>query len=165
MKYLLALISLFIGQMSFAQDLAQPTGDVILTVSGEITVTNGDGVAQFDRDMIDALTQHTTVTHTPWYDGPHSFSGPLLTALLEAVGAQGSTVRMIALNDYSSELPVEDSINMPLILASRLDGNVMRVRDKGPLFMIYPFDDFPETDNEIFYGRSVWQISRIEIIE
>ena len=45
-----------------AGQLAKPTGQVILTVSGTITNFNADGVAEFYLAMLDALQQRTTVT-------------------------------------------------------------------------------------------------------
>ena len=39
------------------------------------------------------------------------------------------------------------------------------VRDKGPLFLVYPFDTNPETYNEKYFSRSVWQIKEIEVGE
>jgi hypothetical protein len=39
----------------------------------------------------------------------------------------------------------------------------MPVRDKGPLFVIYPFDAQPELRNAIYYSRSAWQLRSIEV--
>ena len=72
-----------------AQALDSPTGSVILKVTGNITQTNVGDEAHFDKVMLEALTQRTTDTSTPWHDGVVSFEGPLGRALLEAVGAEG----------------------------------------------------------------------------
>ena len=146
-----------------AEDLAAPQGPVVLTVSGAITHTNGNNVAQFDQAMLDALPQRTTVTTTPWYEGPQHFSGPLMSAVLNAVGATGSTIKVTALNDYSAELPLQDTLSYPVILADRLDDKLLSVRDKGPLFVIYPFDEYRELYDEVHFGRSVWQINAITV--
>ena len=58
---------------------------------------------------------------------------------------------------------MEDFANYPVILATRLDGAEMSVRDKGPIFVIYPFDDAPELNNETYFGRSAWQVKSIEV--
>ena len=39
----------------------------------------------------------------------------------------------------------------------------MSVRDKGPIFVIYPFDEAPELYNETYFGRSVWQAVSVEV--
>ncbi len=146
-----------------AAELAPPSGDIILTVTGVIDTTNAAEGAVFDLAMLEALGTLTTVTATPWYDGAHSFTGPLGVDLLKAVGAHGTTLKVTALNDYVTEIPVEDFERYPVLLATRLDGAAMSVRDKGPIFVIYPFDDAPELNNETYYGRSAWQVKSIEV--
>lgn len=146
-----------------ADHLPAPQGPVVLTVTGAIAHTNGDGVAQFDQAMLDALPQRSTVTTTPWYEGPQDFSGPLISGLLDAVGATGETIQVTALNDYSADIPLQDVLSYPVILADRLDDTLLSVRDKGPLFVIYPFDEFRELYDEVHFGRSVWQINAIVV--
>lgn len=163
MKRLMTLLFCFLGTMAFAEQLAVPTGPVILTVTGNITHTNGDGVAVFDQDMLNNLTQRTTTTKTPWFDETHDFYGPTGTAILDAVGATGSTLSVVALNDYAAEVPAQDLRDHGVIFATHLDGERMSVRDKGPLFLIYPFDEDPALFNEVYIGRSVWQIARIDV--
>lgn len=148
-----------------AGELSQPEGEVILTVTGLIENTNGDGAARFDLAMLSEIEQRDTVTETPWHDGTPTFSGPLGSALLEAVGATGETLRITALNDYAVDVPVEDLLNYPVIFATRLNGEEMAVREKGPLFLIYPFSEFPDLLNELYFGRSAWQIATIEVID
>lgn len=158
-----AFAALMLVQPAQAGDLAAPTGPVILTITGKIANTNAPGAAQFDLAMLDALEQRTTTTATPWYEGEQSFSGPLLSAVLDAVGADGTTLKVLALNDYATDIPVDDAKSYPVILASRLAGEELSVRDKGPLFVIYPFDSAPQLYNEVYFGRSAWQVKSIEI--
>lgn len=140
------------------------SGDPILTLTGKISSSNQGDSWVFDRGMLDALPQHKIVTHTPWYDGVNEFEGPLASAILEVVGADFSEqLRVIALNDYSSVVPASDLINHDVILATKINGEILRVRDKGPLFLIYPFDSNPDLNSEVYYNRSVWQIKSIEL--
>ena len=160
----LALVTYFaVVGAPWADELALPSGPVVLTVSGSITVTNGNGTAAFDQAMLDALAQHTTTSETPWYDGKRQFSGVLVSSLLEATGATGSALTVTALNAYSADIPVADVIADPVILASRVDGALLSVRDKGPLFVIYPFDTNPDLFNEVYFGRSVWQVTSMTV--
>lgn len=148
---------------AFAFALDAPEGAVMLVVSGNITHTNVGDEAHFDKAMLEALTQRETVTRTPWHDGEVRFSGPLGRAVLDAVGAEGENMRVIALNDYASNIPVADFENHEVILAMQANGNMLRVRDHGPLFVIYPFDEYPELMNEEILMRSVWQVARIDV--
>lgn len=159
---LLAVAILFVTPTQ-AAELGVPKGEIVLTVTGAIENTNAGETAVFDMEMLDALAARTTRSTTPWYDGEVTFSGPLGSAILEAVGAKGSALTVTAINDYSAEIPVEDFTRYPVILANRLDGALMSVREKGPLFVIYPFDVAPELVNEVYFTRSVWQVKSINV--
>lgn len=159
----LALIWTLLASMVSANDLPLPDGPVVLTVSGQITHTNSDSVALFDQAMLDDLTQKATVAATPWLEGTNTFSGPMGTAILDAVGVKGQTLQVFALNDYSADVPAQDMQDHDVIFGTAMNGKRLSVRDKGPLFLIYPFDEKPELFNEIHFGRSVWQVTRIDV--
>ena len=61
------------------------------------------------------------------------------------------------------DIPVEDAQRFDLIVARLLDDQPMAVRDKGPLFTIYPFDAREELRNAVYYSRSAWQLRTIEV--
>lgn len=147
------------------QALERPKGRVVLTVSGRIGIRNADKTAEFDMAMLAALPQHTFSTKTPWYPEAHKFTGPLLRDVLAAAGAQGKNLRAIALNDYKVDLPVADALKFNLVLARLMDDKSMPVRDKGPLFIIYPFDADEALRNERYYSRSAWQLKAIDVLE
>lgn len=146
-----------------AHALDKPTGPVILTIHGSLEHPNAGPDAVFDLPMLEALAGRTAAMNTPWTEGRTTFSGPLLSSVLDAAGAHGKTLKLMALNDYSADVPMEDASTLKTILATRLNGKLMSVRDKGPLFMIYPFDTNPELFNEKYFSRSVWQIQSIEV--
>ncbi|MHA7878672.1 MAG: putative pterin-binding protein [Saccharospirillum sp.] len=143
--------------------MPKPTGAVILTVSGNIQHTNNGELAEFDRDMLQRLTQGTIVTENPWTDGINTYEGPDGQALMAAVGAQGEVLTLTALNDYSAEMPRSDLEAFGVIFATYINGDRLRVRDRGPLFVIYPFTDAPELNGERYHNRSVWQVNRIVV--
>ena len=148
-----------------AQALDRPKGRVVLTVSGRIGIRNTDKAAEFDMDMLAALPQHTFSTKSPWYPEAHKFTGPLLRDVLAAVDAQGKQLRAVALNDYKVDLPVGDALKFNLVLARLLDDKPMSVREKGPLFLLYPFDADEMLRNERYYSRSAWQLKAIDVLE
>ena len=69
----------------------------------------------------------------------------------------------MALNDYLVEIPGEDVQRYDLVLARLLDDKPMPVRDKGPLFIVYPFSGHPELRNAVYYSRCAWQLKSIEV--
>jgi hypothetical protein len=148
-----------------AADLAVPSGEVILTVSGAITASNGNGVAQFDATLLASLPQHSFSTTTIWTEGANIYSGVLLKDLLAAVGAAGGTVNATALNDYQISFPVTDIADDAPLVAYLSDGKPMSVRDKAPLWLIFPFDTNANYRTEETYARSIWQMDRIEVTE
>ena len=158
-----ALGSLLSITASWAAQLGAPTGPVVLQITGAIANTNDGKAADFDMGMLGGLTSRSITTTTPWYDGRKTFAGPLGSAILNSVGASGTMLRVTAINDYVTEIPVSDFKDYPVILATSLDGQPMSVRDKGPIFVIYPFDQSPQLNNETYYGRSAWQVKSLEV--
>lgn len=148
---------------AWAAPLAKPEGKVVLSVSGLIGNTNNGDKAEFDMPMLEALGVISFTTKTPWYKDPVTFSGVPMSKLMEAVGAKGTSVTVTALNDYATDVPVEDFKTHPVILATKRDGNYMPVRDKGPLFIVYNYDSNPELQHQRFYSRSVWQVARMVV--
>jgi hypothetical protein len=73
----------------------------------------------------------------------------------------GETATATALNDYAVDVPVADADAFGIILATRLDGELMPVRDKGPIFIVYPYDSDQKLQHDIYYTRSVWQLERL----
>ena len=146
-----------------AQNLGQPTDDVVLAVYGQINVTNAEDRAVFDMDMLKALPVTTFTTATIWTEGNNTFTGVELSTVLEAVGANGTELSAVALNDYAVSIPMSDATSGGPIIAYAMDGKPMSRRDKGPLWIIYPFDDNADFRTKVFYSRSIWQLVKIEV--
>jgi len=138
-------------------------GRVVLTISGDIT--GGGETRSLDLDMaaLAALPQHSFTTRTPWYPEPVQFTGPLLRDVLTLAGARGEQLTAVALNDYKVDLPAADAKRWNVVIARLQDGKPMSVRQKGPLFIVYPFDDSDELRSERYYGRSAWQLRRLVV--
>lgn len=151
-----------IGPASGAM-LATPAEKKILTITGRIANTNDGNAAVFDRPMLEALGTVGFKTTTPWYNGEVSFEGVRMDALMRHVGATGDSVLVTALNDFSTEIPVSDFSRYGVLLALKRDGNYLPVRDKGPLFIVYPYDSSPELKAQKYYSRSAWQIAKFVV--
>ena len=148
-----------------ADELGVPENDVVLTASGELDVTNVDDTAQFDMDMLMALDSTVIETSTIWTDGVQEFEGVQLHVLLERLGVTSGTILATAINDYTIEIPVEDAVVDGPMIAYKLNQEFMSVRDKGPLWVVYPYDDNTDYRSEVTYSRSIWQLDRIEFVE
>ena len=146
-----------------AGDLGRPAGKVILTISGDIEHTNAGDRAEFDRTMLEALGTSELTVETAWTEGRPTFSGVLGSRILDAVGARGDEIVARAINDYQVTIPISDLRRYPILFALKQDGRYMRVRDKGPIWVIYPRETYPELDNEETKQKWIWQLSSIHI--
>lgn len=159
-----ALVAAFSAGLALADEtLPVPSSDVILTVTGDIEVKNAADRAEFDREMLEALPLAQIKTSTSWTEGQQTFEGVSAAAVLDAVGAEGSTVTAIALNDYKVEIPLSDFRDYPVLLALKMNGATLRVRDKGPIWIVYPRDDHPELATAEIDQRWIWQVKELHI--
>lgn len=144
-----------------AGSLSKPEGKSILTISGNIANTNVGAVSEFDLAMLENMGLQTIETSSPWYNKRVRFEGVSLEKLMNLVGAKGTKVTAVALNDYVTTIPMEDFKKFNVILAMKRDGNYMSIRDKGPLFVIYPYDSIAGLQSQTYYTRSAWQVAKL----
>ena len=91
-----------------------------------------------------------------------TFQGPSLRSVLEAADiGQDGRLKMIAINDFASSAPAADAYKYNVILAVLRDGEEMSIRDKGPIWVIYPMDDHAQLRDDMYNGRLVWQLKSI----
>ena len=125
MRLLLAV--LFCSVMlpsAYAEKLPAPTGKPVLTISGKIGNMNVGDKAVFDLAMLEKLGMKTIETTTPWYTGKVRFDGIPLSKLMDLVGAKGTSARVLALNDYTTIIPIDDFYKFPVIMALKMNGNI-----------------------------------------
>lgn len=125
----------------------------------------GAAPVALDRAALEAMPATTIETSTIWTEGVRTFTGVLLADLVAAQGIRGETMRAVALNDYAVEIPLSDAEPGGPIVAYMLDGAEMSVREKGPFWVIYPYDSDARFRTETIYSRSIWQLTRIEAVE
>ena len=145
-----------------AETLPSPQGDILLTVTGNLTNTNAEGAAQFDLAMLESLPVTEFSTSTVWTDDVQRFEGVALAHLIEVLGIDGTQLHATAVNDYGIDIPIKEIDESGPIVAYRMNGKTMSLRDKGPLWIVYPYDSSPEMRSEVIYSRSIWQLDRIE---
>jgi hypothetical protein len=157
------LLSFALPVKALAEPLPEPRGEVILRLSGDLAYPNIGDELHLDRALLMSLSPTVIETHTPWTQGVGRFEGPLARAVLAAAGARGDRVHVRSLNDFEAEIPLSDFHDFDVILAVKRDGEPIAVRDLGPVFVLYPFDDYPELLNETIRFRSVWHVTSIHV--
>lgn len=81
---------------------------------------------------------------------------------MEAVGASGSVLTATAVNDYAIEIPISHADAHDVILAMDMNGKLMRVRDKGPIWVVYPLSE-PDAEKKPFDNQMIWQLDRLSV--
>ncbi len=135
--------------------------NVLLRIDGDL---QGQSSAGFDIEALLTLPQQDIVTETIWTSGAETFSGPALSDVLKAAGAGDGDLRLVALNDYAVKIPREVVEETLPIVAVLRDGERFGVRDKGPLWIIFPYDAEPRFRNEQIFAYSIWQLVSIEVL-
>lgn len=148
---------------SFPVSFAGAATDALL-----IRVNYLGGRIDFTESQFANLPQSTLTTHTAWTAGPRRFDGVRLSALLEAAGLSeadlaGRKLRLRALNDYEVSIPAEDCHIFNPLLARSMDGTPMERSGKGPLWLVYPRDDFSELIDQRYDHRWAWQLAAITL--
>ena len=167
-----------------AASAAAGPGPVLLTITGAVTKANRGALdPAFDRMMykqqlqfnrayvfdfaaLQALPQ-TTIRPTLEYDGKqHAISGPLMSDVLGASGAQAATeIVMRALDGYTVQIAMADVHKYRFVLGTQLDGKPLPVGGLGPLWGVFEADRFPEVMARPISARFAlcpWAIYHIE---
>ena len=120
---------------------------------------------EFDIEALQELGGATIQTSTIWTEGVQSFTGVPMKTLVAEFGLTSGSLRASAINDYAIDFPVEDAMKDGPMIAYHRNGKPMTVRDKGPLWIVFPFDSDPKFQTEVVHARSIWQLDRIEILD
>ncbi|MBB4094442.1 molybdopterin-dependent oxidoreductase [Brucella pecoris] len=159
-----ALIAFFaICQITYftgAVEAAPPTTLTIVAPNGTTRVLTGEDFTK--------LPQNTLTTNTAWTEGPQNFDGVLLRDVLATVGIDGKaaadhSITVLALNDYSISIPLEDAYKYDVLVAHKMNGKELNRRDKGPYWIVYPRDQHEELNDSRYDHRWAWQLKQIEV--
>lgn len=162
LRVIAAVAFTFTGGAGFSEAHNSRNGPV-LTITGLIGDAEASGLLEVDFEMLEALPVTEFSTTTIWTDGVQTFSGVELSVLIAELGARGTTLTAIAANDYAIEIPISDAVPGGPIVAYKINGSTMNVREKGPLWIVYPYDQKTEYQNEVIYSRSIWQLTQIVV--
>ena len=134
-------------------------GNVLrLTVSQSATI-------QLSLEELDALAQIEFTTNTIWLSGETHFSGVSLKALMRQFAIEGNKIEMTALDGYAVSMPIADLEDNAPIIATRLNGEIISIRENGPYWVVFPYDSDPKYQTEINFARSIWQLTHIRVID
>ena len=165
MKRRKAQITILALASGWSGSLAAADPPPLLIVAGRVRRTNDAErkAFRFSEEEFLGLPQASITTATVWT--PRSrFDGPRLMDVLRHVDAQGTEIRLRALNDYSITIPWSDMERYQVILAHSRNGVRMAASTYGPLWLMYPRDAFPdELTGPVAGTKYIWQVRAIEV--
>ena len=139
-----------------------PAEDALLVVRN-VAAKDDPEVRLTEAELL-AMPQVTVRTRTEFTDGVVEFVGPLARDVVELVGRHGAdTAHLVAANDYSVDVPLEDFYAYDVILAMSANGERLTRRDKGPIWLMYPLDDHSELQDPLYNVRLIWQLTTMEL--
>ena len=145
--------------------IPDPEGEVVLTVTGDLGPAAGDD-DRLDLDMptLESLGMVEMTVDDRIAEGRTViFQGVLLRVLLDAAQVEAAaTLTLYALNDYSVQIPVSEVYALPVLIATRADGQRMTIEHYGPLRIVYPFGLLP-LQQAVHEPRSIWQFFRLQV--
>ncbi len=158
-RAVIMLVLLVVGSVEptrAASNLPSPEGPVVLSITGSISKTNNAKSAEFDMAVLEALPVSTMETETPFSKGEYVFTGVQFSDFMSHIGASGTQVELIALNDYRVNADLDQLIEHGAMIAYKRDDAYMSIRDKGPLWIVFPWSDDPGRNWESLNVLSVW---------
>ena len=120
-----------------------------------------------DMSDLDSMPQEKLFTSLPsnlGIIGQNEWSGVSLKYIVQNLGAkENAIIELVALNDYIVSIPMKSITSYNPVLASRFNGEMISVRKKGPLILIYPFDKYKEINTPLYQDYTIWMIHEIRI--
>ena len=144
--------------------IAEPTGPVVLSLTGKIGTTNSPGRLDFDMETLEKLGLIEFTVDDPYLKRATTYQGILLQRVLDIarVPQYATMLRAIALNDYATDVPIKPISQWPVLLATKRDGQRMPVADKGPIEIVFPYNSFT-IDPTVYDPMWVWQLRSFEV--
>lgn len=138
--------------------------DAFLEVTGKVRANASDGSFKFTEESFLALPATSLTTSTAWT--PRSeFRGPTLETVLAAAGvpAGASDLRFFAIDAYEISIPITDIPKYRPILAYLQNGARLEIATRGPVFLVYPRDQYPEMTTIKGQAQYVWMVCKIHV--
>jgi hypothetical protein len=156
-EWMFRIVVLSLCLLLYVNQAAAASNNIILSVSSKL----GPSV-ELDDAALAKLPQQKMRIPTPWFSTEQTFEGPLLRDVLKLANIKNGNIKLVALNDYEISIPVVDAFQYEVIVARKRNDKLMTIRDKGPLFIMYPFQNHAELRITEYFRRCSWQLRKIK---
>ena len=129
----------------------------------ELTLIHQNQTHSIEQSSLKEINGQTLETITPWTDNPLTFQGISLASLLAKYKIKGRIAKAKALNDYVVEIDLQEAIEANAFIVSHIDNQPMKVRNKGPFWIIFPWSEKTELNDRKYQDWSIWQMVELKI--
>jgi hypothetical protein len=164
-RWLALRVCALLGCVASASSLAAPNAcpnDALLAITGLVKGNGPDGAYKFSEQDFLKLTMLTTATAwTP----KSEFVGPELSTVLAAAGAlsEAKEMRFYAIDAYEITIPMTDIAKYRPVMAHTQNGTRLQIVTRGPVFLVYPRDQYPELTAIKGQAQFVWMVCKIDL--
>ncbi len=146
------------------EPIPAPSGDVVLTLFGDISVTNSGETLQLDMATIEQLGLVKYTVDDPWLEVRTTYTGVLMSDIKKYAGmsAAATSIQMTALDDFSVDISVADIDRWPIMLATRINGDYMDIENAGPTRIIFPYHT-GTFDLETYNKFWIWNLKSMDV--
>jgi len=143
-----------------AGPLPAPTGDVILKVTGDLTLPNVGEECHFDADQLDqyAIKQ---VIDDPWMGDGLEYRGLTLAKVWELCGGsdEAGAMVLVAEDGMTVEIAAADLKEWPIMLAYQVGGQDLIKDLGGPVKLVFP----AEARETYLDEQWMWWVAEVQI--
>lgn len=123
---------------------------------------DGKTLAVSDKQLA-ALPQHELTTSTYW-NKKGTYRGPYLRDVVALTKrTRVRTLSIFTWDNFKVDIPYSDLSKYGVILATSFNGKRLRLDDWGPLFIMYPYDQYREIRRPAGLNKMAWQVCRIDV--
>lgn len=145
--------------------IPQPAGNLeqVLIVQSDPNSNCGAKEFIFSEKQLEELPQKTFKTKHTWSNIAQEFSGPLLADVLKLVCANVRDIYMRSLDQYSVMVNFQTAEKYQPILALKINGQSLTIREKGPVWLMVDTDGY-KIPTRALDNMLVWQLYYIRIL-
>lgn len=124
-------------------------------------VKNGEHEIGFSLEDFRKYKKYNIETTTRWSNGEKiKYTG---VRLIDILGKTENFhfVYAYGFNNYVSVIPIEKIVKYNPIIAFMANEKIISVKEKGPLWIIFPYDKHPELQTHIAEAWYVWHLNKI----
>ncbi|MCP4436726.1 MAG: molybdopterin-dependent oxidoreductase [Actinomycetia bacterium] len=131
------------------------------SVDADLVFTNGGGSSTHSLGELEEIEMVRTEVYEPFVEARTTFEGPTVEAVVDHLGwGTDAEVQIVALNEYSYDIPISDLIEGDAVIATRENGGSIPLEEGGPARIIFP--DW--SSQGAIEDAWVWSVETIEVL-